>query len=229
MLSPQGESAGMKNEREDRQSLVLLLSLLFFLVLSAFVRDDWISEVVLVLSMYAVLIVAILKVSEKPTAPWFALLLASSSLLVTLVCVFYPVHLLRIANWLLLSAFFGYVSVALFSFLERSSAIIRAKLMACLGLYLILGMFYYAVFNLIQEIHPGSFVEGGASPVVASRHSLLYLSLATLTTVGYGDVVAVSRPARMIAVLEAITGVFYVAITVARLVAAYQQKKEDGA
>ena len=214
----------INTKTQDRHSLVLLVSLLFFLVLSAFVRDDWISEVVLVLSMYAILIIAILKVSEKRAMPWSALLLASSSLLVTLVCVFHPVHPLRIANWLFLSAFFGYVSVALFSFLERSGAIIRAKLLACSGLYLILAMFYYAVFNLIQEIHPGSFVEVGPTPILASRHSLLYLSLATLTTVGYGDVLPISRPARMIAVLEAVTGVFYVAVTVARLVAAYEKK-----
>ncbi len=214
----------MNPKTEDRHSLVLLISLLFFLVLSAFVRDDWISEVVLVLSTYTVLIVAILKASNKRTLPWPALLLASSSLLVMLFCVFHPVHRLRIANWLFLSVFFGYVSVALFAFLERSGAVIKAKLLACLGLYLILGMFYYAVFNLIQEIHPGSFVEAGPTPVLASRHSLLYLSLATLTTLGYGDVLPISRPARMIAALEAVTGVFYVAVTVARLVAAYQKQ-----
>ena len=211
----------MNAETHDRHSLVLLIALLFFLVLSAFVRDDWISEVVLVLSMYTILIIAILKTSNKRTLPWPALLLAASSLLVTLICVFRPVHTLLTASWLLLSIFFGYVSVDLFSFLERSSAVIRAKLVACLGLYLILGMFYYAIFNLIQEIHPGSFIEG-PTPIQASRHSLLYLSLATLTTMGYGDVVPVWRPARMIAALEAVTGVFYVAITVARLVAAYQ-------
>lgn len=220
-------TTAQKAEPEDRHSLVLLVSLLFFLVLSAFVRDDWISEVVLVLSMYAILIVTILKTSEKGRMPWPALLLASSSLLATLVCVFYPIHTLRITSWLLLSVFFGYASVDLFSFLERSGAIIRAKLLACVGLYLIIGMFYYAVFNLIQEIHPGSFVEVGQPPLPASRHSLLYLSLATLTTVGYGDVLPVSRPARMIATVEAVTGVFYVAITVARLVAAYQQKDRE--
>jgi hypothetical protein len=213
----------MKTGAQDRHSLVLLVSLLFFLVLSAFVRDDWISEVIVVLSMYAILVIAILKISEKRDMPWPVLLLTASSLLVTLVCVFHPVHILRIANWLLLSAFFGYVSVALFSFLERSGAIIKAKLLASLVLYLILGMFYYAVFNLIQEIHPGSFMEVRLTSIMPSRHSLLYLSLATLTTLGYGDVLPVSRPARMIAVLEAATGVFYVAITVARLVAAYQQ------
>lgn len=220
-------TTAQKAETEDRRSLVLLVSLLFFLVLSAFVRDDWISEVVLGLSMYAILIVTILKTSEKARLPWPALLLVSSSLLTTLVCVFYPIHTLRITSWLLLSVFFGYASVDLFSFLERSDAIIRAKLLACVGLYLIIGMFYYAVFNLIQEIHPGSFMEVGQPSLPVSRHSLLYLSLATLTTVGYGDVLPVSRPARMIATVEAVTGVFYVAITVARLVAAYHQKDRE--
>jgi hypothetical protein len=147
---------------------------------------------------------------------------------VSLVTIFHPVHALRIANWLLLSAFFGYISVALFAFLQQSSAIIRAKLLASLSLYLILGMFYFAVFNLLQEVHPGSFVEQGPTPIMASRDSLLYLSLATITTLGYGDVVAVSRPARIIVVLEAATGVFYIAITVARLAAAYQKTDDEG-
>jgi voltage-gated potassium channel len=217
----------MNAETHDRHSLVLLIALLFFLVLSAFVRDDWISEVVLVLSMYTVLTIAILKTSNKGTLSWPALPLVASCLLVTLICVFRPVHTLLTASWLLLSIFFGYVSVDLFSFLERSGAVIRAKLVACLGLYLMLGMFYYAIFNLIQQIHPGSFIELEPTPIQASRHSLLYLSLATLTTMGYGDVVSVWRPARMIAALEAVTGVFYVAITVARLVAARHEHRKD--
>lgn len=230
-LSPHdlvAEPGGMKTETQDRHSLLLLISLLFFLVLSAFLGDDRTSDVVLFVSMYSILVIVILKVTEKRGMSWPARLLTSSSFLITLVCIFHPVHALRIATWLLLSAFFGYSSVALFSFLERSGVIIRAKLVACLGLYLILGMCYYAVFNLIQEIHPGSFVAAGPTPIIASRHALLYFSLATLTTVGYGDVVPVSRPARMIAVLEAITGVFYIAITVARLVAAYQKKEREG-
>jgi len=218
----------MNTETYDRHYLVLLVSLLFFLVLSAFLPDDWISEVVLALSMYSILIIAILKIYENRNMPWLALLLTSSSMLVTLLCVFHPVHALLITNWLLLSVFFGYAAVALFSFLERSGAVIRAKLAACLGLYLILGMFFYAVFNLLQETQPGSFVESGPTSIMASRHSLLYLSMATLTTLGYGDVVPVTRPARMIAALESITGVFYVAITVARLVAAYQKTDSEG-
>jgi hypothetical protein len=137
-------------ETDDRRSLVLLLSLLFFLVLSAFVRDDWISEVVLALAVYAILVIAIVKISVERALPWPVLLLTASSLVVTIISIFCPMHTLRIANWLMLSIFFGYVSLAFFPFLEKAGPINRAKLDACLGLYLILAMFYHAIFNLMQ-------------------------------------------------------------------------------
>jgi hypothetical protein len=96
------------------------------------------------------------------------------------------------------------------------------------SLYFILGTFYSALFSLLEVVHPGSFAEGGLPlSTETHRHALLYFSMATLTTLGYGDVVPVYPPARMIAVLEAATGVLYIAITVARLVAAYQRTSSE--
>lgn len=60
------------------------------------------------------------------------------------------------------------------------------------------------------------------------RSELLYFSLVTLSTIGYGDVVPVSGEARMLAALEGVTGVLYVAITVALLVSAYKQQGTSG-
>ena len=47
---------------------------------------------------------------------------------------------------------------------------------------------------------------------------MMYFSLVALTTTGYGDIVAVDPFARSLANLEAVTGQFFIAITVARLV-----------
>jgi hypothetical protein len=49
----------------------------------------------------------------------------------------------------------------------------------------------------------------------------LYFSLITLTTVGYGYIAPVSGPARMLAMMEAVTGTMYMAVLVARLVSGY--------
>src|SRR5438552_12423557 len=48
--------------------------------------------------------------------------------------------------------------------------------------------------------------------------TMLYFSLTTLTTTGYGDIVPVDPFARSLANLESVLGQFYLAITVARLV-----------
>jgi voltage-gated potassium channel Kch len=53
----------------------------------------------------------------------------------------------------------------------------------------------------------------------------LYFSYITLTTVGYGDIVPVSSVARMLAIVEAMFGMFYVALLISRLVSLYTSKR----
>ena len=47
--------------------------------------------------------------------------------------------------------------------------------------------------------------------------TLIYFSLTSLTTMGFGDIVPVTDIARYSAVAEGVTGEFYLAILVARL------------
>ena len=120
--------------------------------------------------------------------------------------------------------FFGYVSLILFMHLGRPGRITRGRLYVSVSLYFLVGVFHFAVFDLVDSIHPGSFVEVGLPAGTGmTRASHLYFSFVTLTTLGYGDIVPATPLARMLTVLEAATGVLYIAITVARLVAAYQR------
>jgi len=59
---------------------------------------------------------------------------------------------------------------------------------------------------------PGGVSEAYTFPL------LLYFSLTTLSTIGFGDITPLTLPARYAAVAEGITGQFYLAILVARLV-----------
>lgn len=217
----------MNTARHDRYSLFLLISLILFLILSAFVSENHLlGDVVLAVSIYITLVTGTLELSQKRNWRWPGTLLAGISMLIMLVHFFYPLHVIMIANWICLAAFLGFVSVALFSYLGLPGSVTSGRLYGLVSLYLMLAVFYFAIFNLIEAVHPHSFMETALPPSHdISRHSLLYLSLITLTTLGYGDIVPVTAQARLVAALEATTGVLYIAITVARLVAAYQ--KED--
>ena len=215
----------MNTTRHDRYSLLLLISLIVFLMLSAFVSEHHIlGDAVLVLSMYVTLVAGTLELSQKKDWRLPGFIMAGISMLMMLVHFVYPTQAILIANWFFLAAFLGFVSAALFSYLGLAGSVTSGRLYGLVSLYLLLAVFYYAIFNLLETVHPHSFMETGvpASNEI-SRHSLLYLSLVTLTTLGYGDIVPVTPPARMIAAFEATTGVLYIAITVARLVANYQK------
>jgi hypothetical protein len=214
----------MNESSRDRRALLLLVSLVFYLLLSAFVTGDRVGEIILTLAMYITLIAAALDSSVQKGLRRPALLLAACSMLALLAHNVHPIRTMLGLGWALLAVFFGIVSIGIFLRLGRSGPITNDRLYASVSLYFVMGTFYSALFNFLEVVHPGSFAVAGLPHSAGiPSHALLYFSMATLTTLGYGDVVPVYPPARMIAVLEAATGVLYIAITVARLVSAYQR------
>ncbi|HEY6290083.1 MAG TPA: ion channel [Terriglobia bacterium] len=208
----------------DRHSLFLLVSLLTYILLIPFLEGNRIGEVILLVSIFTTLLAAAVLLSAAATSQWPAILLAVSCLLATAAVHFYPIRLIVIAQGALLIGFFGFLSVGLFSYLGQGGSVTSGRLYASVSLYLMLAVFWMTIYRLIDVVYPGSFaLTGGPSPLQVPHHAYLYFSLVTLTTLGYGDIVPISPVARIFAALEAATGVFYVAITVARLVAGYER------
>jgi hypothetical protein len=215
------------NPANSHRSVWLLVLILVFLILNPLLEKDQLGEAVLLFSMYATLVSATRELSQRTRVRWPAILLAGASMLVMAIAHLYPLRSLSIVNWALLAAFFGFVSVGLFAYLGRSGAVTDDRIFVSVSLYLLLGMLWFSLYNMLEAIHPGSFAQGAGSPSPLPRGALLYLSLATLTTLGYGDIVPVTPISRMVAALEAVAGVLYIAITVARLVAAYHGAKQE--
>ena len=82
--------------------------------------------------------------------------------------------------------------------------------------YVFLGLAFAAAFALLVALDPDAVLlpSESATPLA----DLTYFSFVTLTTLGYGDVLPQSGPARMLAVYEAIVGQLFVAVAVAVLV-----------
>lgn len=99
--------------------------------------------------------------------------------------------------------------------------------------YLLAAVAFAFVYEAIELRQPGSFsgLPAGADPR-ALGDALLYFSLVSLTTVGYGDITPASSLARPLAVLEGAFGALYLAVVIARLVglhiASSISRDEDG-
>lgn len=221
----------MSHLTPERRSIFLLVFILLFIISTPLLENDPGGELILVVNMYLTLAAAIMELKEKRVLFWSAIPLAATSMVLMLVHYFHPARAWSIANSGVLAVFLGLVSVSLFAYLGRRGQITRERLYVSVSLYLLLGMEWYALYSLLEAIQPGSFAEGGVTLVGrVDMSKILYFSFTTLTTLGYGDIVAVRPAARMLATIEAAAGVLYIAITVARLVASYQTTgREDQA
>jgi hypothetical protein len=92
-------------------------------------------------------------------------------------------------------------------------------LCSALGGYLLLGVFWAETYWIAALFVPGAFATPG--DVAPNEGALMYFSLTTLTTTGYGDITALNPLLRMWAVFEAIVGTIYNATVIARLVSVY--------
>ena len=91
-----------------------------------------------------------------------------------------------------------------------------------LCLYLLIGLIFAVAYAAVQDVSSTQFftIEH------AGRDDFLYFSYATLTTVGYGDLVAATNLGRSLAIAEALLGQIYLVTVVALIVGNLARPRE---
>ena len=92
------------------------------------------------------------------------------------------------------------------------------RIMGAVLVYLTIGQIFVGFYGVIALLMPQAFMGLGAAGTPKFASDLIYFSFATLTTVGYGDILPVHPLARSLSNLEAIIGQLYPATLLARLV-----------
>jgi len=104
---------------------------------------------------------------------------------------------------------------------EVTSQVVVGAVCVYLGLAILWAFLYYAIEAFAPGailVRAGSFSATGPLPAAdADAVKMLYVSLATITTLGNSDI-PVTFLARQLATIEAITGQLYLAVLIARLV-----------
>ena len=104
-------------------------------------------------------------------------------------------------------------------FRARSTDLRSAVAEAFIG-YLVIATGFSQLYWILNR-----FMEHPFNQVIATWQSgeLLYFSMVTLTSVGYGGIAPLNPYVRIVAALESMSGIFFVAVVVARLVSSYRQ------
>ena len=117
-------------------------------------------------------------------------------------------------------AFFAFVITRLLAFIMRAPRVDANVLCAGVAGFLMLALLWVPAYAAVARLNPHAFTlpTGPDAPAVLDGFSALYFSVITLCTVGYGDIAPLSPAARMLAMMEAVTGMFYMAVLISRLV-----------
>jgi len=123
-----------------------------------------------------------------------------------------------VASYVTMGIFFLYLQFLIIRQMIHAHKVDTNVIFGAMNIYLVAGLIWGYAFVLLNHFDVTAFHMPSYEVLTQEVEIFIYYSFTTLTTLGYGDIVAQSAQARMLSVLEAVFGQLYLAIVVAKLV-----------
>lgn len=223
----------------ERRHTALLLAIVVAFAIRPLIGDVGEAPIVFSLAMLALMLVALYTVHvddligereallarrrRQSIIGWTLATLAIAERLTLIFSPSFKVFIAGAIGWLV---FFSFVTWSQLRSLLIQRKVTGETISLSISVYLLLGMCWALLYILIFLRWPGAFSFAGSPELGAQLAAnpersfpiFIYFSLTTLSTIGFGDITPVTLKARYAAVAEGISGQFYLAILVARLV-----------
>ena len=123
-----------------------------------------------------------------------------------------------VASYLTMMVFFLYLQFLIVRQMMHAHKVDMNTIFGAMNIYLVAGLIWAYAFILLNHFDGNAFHMPNYELLNKEVELFTYYSFTTLTTLGYGDIVAQSAQARMLSVLEAVFGQLYLAIVISKLV-----------
>jgi len=209
---------------EGHRFFVLFVFLLATLVLYPYAEESQFSYYALRLIGSAVILLSVYAAGFRRSLLILALVLAFPAILQRVMMTSADRSALAVAGILLSLVFDIFIIVVLFRHVFSNSDPNSETVFGALCIYLLIGFSFASVYGLLTMLHPNAFyMDPLINPHrIPNRFDFVYFSFGTITSLGATGVIAVLPQARSFAILEAILGILYLAVLIARLMGAYR-------
>lgn len=191
-----------------------LLSLLVFPLLD----DMATGRVVFGAFSALVLLLAVWVVNRTPAINWIAWLIAIPAFAMALLAAVTGNQALLAWSSLLEALLYLYAAGSLVAYMMSDHRVTSDELFAAGATFTLFAWAFAYLYLVCQFWYPGSFTGAVQPERPRTWIELLFLSVTNLSATGLGDVLPLSPPARVLAILEQFCGVGYVAVVVSRLI-----------
>jgi hypothetical protein len=213
-------------------SAVLLAAQLLSILAYPFLGSSTAGRAVIGVFGLFVVLAALWAVRSTPALTWVALLLGGPAIVLTVLEAISPDnHTVVLVSALFHAPFYFFISYGMVRYVFADERVSSDEIYATGAAFTVVAWGFAYVYAAAQVVWPGSFTGAGGSGD-RSWFELLFLSFTTLTSTGLSDVTPVLGHARSLSMVEQVTGVFYIAFVVARMVAltvARRRAEEDAA
>ncbi len=200
---------------------LLLVVLLGTIITYPFIDDfPWLSSIIAAIGFLTILS-ALWAVSDSKWAFIFTALLAAPAFAINIVNFIADTDRYAYFAVPMAFAFYMLVNVKILRTVVTAEEVNWDILCGAISVYLLLGMNWTLVYTFLDMLNPNSFsIHSSALPEagVIGNTDFFFFSFVTLTTLGYGDIVPIAVPARVFAVLEAVTGQLYIAVIIGKII-----------
>ena len=203
----------------------LLVSIVLFMILRPFVEGLVNISFLMEIFISVIFICGIYAVSGDRKSLLFALLTGLPALFSNWSLRFFQHHFLLLVHLTCSGLFFAVATVIILRHLLKQKVVTVDLIWGAVCGYFLIGFMWGDIFAILEIVQPGSFSLGQQDGSFID--SLFYFSFVTLTTLGYGDIVPLTRQAHSLAIVEAILGQMYLAVNIAALVAIRISQKRD--
>ncbi|MFZ0521435.1 MAG: ion channel [Candidatus Acidiferrales bacterium] len=172
----------------------------------------------------AVIVVSVFAIRLRRSVLIFALILAVPALVQRLRLPEPTASTFSILNIILSFTFDIFVVVVIFRRVFAHQQTNSETVFGALCIYLLVGFIFASIYGMIAVLQPQAFYLDPHTNLhtVPNRFDFIYYSFGTMTSLGAAGITPISSEARSLTVVEAILGVLYLAVLVARLIGAYR-------
>ncbi|MCP3942866.1 MAG: two pore domain potassium channel family protein [Desulfobacteraceae bacterium] len=194
--------------------------LLIYVIATPFFALIMNEKLFLNIAFSAVMLSAIMTVSHKKKSRIWVVLLGFVCLVFIWLKVSIITSEIMLASVVLQALFNFFMVFIIILFIFETTVITRNTISAAVVAYLFVALSFADLFLMVELISPGSF-SISHDRIMLDPSVLRYFSFVTLSTLGYGDIVPISSPAKNLVVAEALIGPIYLTVLIAKLVGGY--------
>jgi Ion channel len=208
-------------EVSDAFGLVLLLVLATYVLASLLDSSGW-SAVVELSAGTVTAVVALSSAGTRISLVRVGALLGAVAIVLAAIAAISDTH-----GWLSAASLVevGLLFAAAVAVLRRvvvSATVDTRTILGAISVYAILGLLFTFVYGTVERLQGEPLFGEVADP---QNSDFIFFSFTTLTTTGYGDLVPVGQPGRMLAGLEMMIGQIFLVTLVARLVSLWRPRR----